>query len=182
MKKKINKIWNIVTTTLLVVMMLLIAAMYLPKVFGIEPLIVLSGSMEPTYPTGSLLYVKEIAQEDVKENTPITFKLDDETLVTHRVVSVTDQGKYITKGDNNEQIDGGDGVSYDKIIGTPIFHVNKLGLLADKLSQMQGKIIFGTIVVVLIILMFLGDLIFGEDKKKVEQIKIEEDADKDEDK
>ena len=38
-----------VTTILLVALIALVAALFLPRVFGLQPLAVLSGSMEPTY-------------------------------------------------------------------------------------------------------------------------------------
>ena len=53
-----KKVWNFVTTAILIVLLLGIAIMYIPKIFGIQPMIVLSGSMEPTYHVGSLLYKK----------------------------------------------------------------------------------------------------------------------------
>ena len=42
--------------------------------------------MEPTYPVGSLIYYKAASFEDIKENDAITFRVDDDTLVTHRVI------------------------------------------------------------------------------------------------
>ena len=176
MKKTINKIWNAVTTIILVILMLIAAVIFVPKFFGLEPLIVLSGSMEPTYPTGSLLYVKAIQQEDVKEEVPITFHLSDGTLVTHRVIEVTAEGNFRTQGDANEIADGG-AVEYKNILGTPVAHIPKLGYLADKLSSTTGKIIYGSIVIAVIILMLMGDYLFTPDKKEE---KVEEKKDEDE--
>lgn len=167
MKRTINKIWNAVTTIILVILMLIAAVIFVPKFFGLEPLIVLSGSMEPTYPTGSLLYVKSIKQEDVKEEVPITFYLEDGTLATHRVIEVTAEGTFRTQGDANDVADGG-AVEYKNILGTPVAHVPKLGYLADKLSSTTGKIIYGSIVISIIILMLMGDYLFAPVKKKEE--------------
>lgn len=169
MKRIINKIWNIVITIALIAMVVAVGLIFVPKFFGNEPLIVLSGSMEPTYPVGSVLYVSHIDKAEVKDGTPITFYLDDETLVTHRVVRINDDGTYVTKGDNNDIEDAGS-VSFDRILGTPKFHIVKLGILADKLSSTSGKIVYGTILVVIVILMFIGDIIFSEEKKKEEEV------------
>lgn len=171
MKKTINRIWNVITTCILIILMLIAAVIFVPKLFGIEPLIVLSGSMEPTYPTGSLLYVKEINRENVKEKVPITFYLDEGTLVTHRVIEVKEDGTYVTQGDANDVADGGS-VKYENILGTPVFHIPQLGYLADKLSSTTGKIIYGSVVVVVIILMLMGDYLFAPEKKK-EEVEVE---------
>ncbi|MEE1078912.1 MAG: signal peptidase I [Agathobacter sp.] len=173
-----KKVWNFITTTVLLVLILTIGVIFVPKFFGIEPMIVLSGSMEPTYHVGSLLYVKDANPDEIKEGDPITFYISDDTLVTHRVVEVDTVNKqYTTKGDANETIDGAP-VFFDQVLGTPVFNIPKLGYLGDKLSSLSGKIIYITIIVVVIILMFLGDLIWPEqkeEKKKEEEESINED-------
>lgn len=173
-----KKVWNFITTTVLLVLILTIGVIFVPKFFGLEPMIVLSGSMEPTYHVGSLLYVKDANPDEIKEGDPITFYISDDTLVTHRVVEVDTVNKqYTTKGDANETIDGAP-VFFDQVLGTPVFNIPKLGYLGDKLSSLSGKIIYITIIVVVIILMFLGDLIWPEqkeEKKKEEEESINED-------
>ena len=57
---------NIITSTLLVLVLLLAAALVGVRLFGIAPYTVLSGSMEPTYPVGSLIYVKPIDTNDLQ--------------------------------------------------------------------------------------------------------------------
>lgn len=163
-----KKVWNFVTTTVLVIMLLVIAVMFVPKFFGIQPMIVLSGSMEPTYHVGSLLYVKDNT-DDIKVGDAITFYVDEDTLVTHRVIGVDEENEtYTTQGDANAIADGS-AVSKSNVVGVPIFNIPKLGYLADKLSATSGKIIYITIIVVVTILMFMGDLIWSgnaEDSKE----------------
>ncbi len=168
-----KKIWNFVTTIILILLLLLAAAMYVPKLFGIEPMIVLSGSMEPTYHVGSMLYVKDAEKEDIKEGTPITFYMDETTLVTHRVIEVNEDHTYTTQGDANEVADGAP-VSFENIVGVPVLNIPQLGYLADKLSSTPGKIIYITIVVVVVILMYMGDLIWSDKKEEVEEKKDED--------
>ena len=180
MKKVVNKIWSAVTTIILVALILVVAAMYVPKLFGAEPMIVLSGSMEPTYHVGSLLYVEEADADEIEVGDAITFYISEDTLVTHRVVAINEDGTYTTKGDANDENDGGS-VAYSDIVGKPVFNIPKLGYLADKLTSTGGKIIYGTAVAVVLILMFLGDVLFGEDKKEkekaIEKKKEEKEAD-----
>lgn len=168
-----KKIWNFVTTIALILLLLLAVAMYVPKLFGIEPMIVLSGSMEPTYHVGSMLYVKDVKQDEIKEGTPITFYIDETTLVTHRVITVNDDQTYITQGDANEVADGAP-VKYENIVGVPVLNIPQLGYLADKLSSTPGKIIYITIVIVVVILMYIGDFIWSDKKEGVEEKKDED--------
>ena len=164
-----KKIWNFVTTLVLVLMLLVIAVIYVPKFLGFEPMIVLSGSMEPTYHVGSLLYVKDAEEEEIEVGDAITFYIDEDTLVTHRVVSIDEEaGTYSTKGDANE-VEDGNAIAFEDILGVPVFNIPKLGYLADKLSNTSGKIIYITIIVVVVILMYMADLIWPEEKKKKEE-------------
>ena len=129
-----KKVWNFVTTAILIVLLLGIAIMYIPKIFGIQPMIVLSGSMEPTYHVGSLLYIKN--------------------------------------ADANEKEDGSP-VSFDKVLGKPVFNIPQLGYLADKISQTSGKIIYVVAIIVDVILMYMGDLIWSTEQSKNEEKKDE---------
>ena len=47
---------NIISSVILLILVLIIAVIFAPKLFHIEPMIVVSGSMEPSYMKGSLLY------------------------------------------------------------------------------------------------------------------------------
>lgn len=59
------------------------------RVIGLTPFAVLSGSMEPTYHVGALIYVKPIDPADVEVGMPLTFVVDESLLVaTHRVVGI----------------------------------------------------------------------------------------------
>lgn len=80
-----------------------------PSLFGYQLKSVLSGSMEPTFKTGSVIAVKPLEDaSNLKEGDIITFLQSEKEVVTHRVNGVVDQGDqvmYQTKGDNNEDID-----------------------------------------------------------------------------
>lgn len=160
-----KKVWNFVVTGVLLIMVLLAAVLYLPKLAGMEPLIVLSGSMEPNYPVGSLLYVQHKNPEEMKENDVITFFIDEKTMVTHRIESVdTANREFVTKGDANAVSDGTP-VSFDSVVGTPVWSVPKLGYLADRMSHTSGKILYVTILMTAILLLFMGDIIWMDKKE-----------------
>ena len=61
---EIQKIWNGVSTVLVAGVVLLAVLLVGVRLFGLQVYTVLSGSMEPAYPVGSLIYVKKTAAED----------------------------------------------------------------------------------------------------------------------
>jgi len=75
-----------------------------PKFFGYSCLYIVSGSMEDTIETGSVIFVKEINPNELKVNDIISFYSSDPSIKgkpnTHRIVEITDQG-YKTIGDAN---------------------------------------------------------------------------------
>ena len=91
-----KKIYHILTSLILVILIALAAILFLPKLLGMTPLAVLSGSMEPTYHVGSLIYVKDADPQDVQIGDPITFKISDDTMVTHRVVAIAVSYTHLT--------------------------------------------------------------------------------------
>ena len=60
-----RKAYKIITNVILIIMLLLVAMLFLPRVVGLKPLAVLSGSMEPTYHVGSLIYVKSVEPSSI---------------------------------------------------------------------------------------------------------------------
>lgn len=80
-----------------------------PSLMGYQLKTVLSGSMEPTFKTGSLILVEQLDDtSNLKANDVITYKQDETNVVTHRIQEVIDQQGttlFVTKGDNNENAD-----------------------------------------------------------------------------
>ena len=88
MNKTFLKIWNAVTSLLVVLVVILALLLVGVRLVGYQVFTVLSGSMEPTFHTGSLIYVKEVDYREIQPGDPITFMLDENTVATHRVVRV----------------------------------------------------------------------------------------------
>ena len=155
---------NIITSTLLVLVLLLAAALVGVRLFGIAPYTVLSGSMEPTYPVGSLIYVKPIDTNDLQVGDPITYVIEGGTVVTHRIVRIIpDHGGdgipgFKTKGDNNN-IEDGEPVNAKNVLGKPIFHIPLLGYLAYFVQNPPGSFLAIGICAVILLLTFVPDLI-----------------------
>ena len=168
--KAFKKIWNVVSTIL--VILVVIAALLLVgvRLFGLQVYTVLSGSMEPTYHTGSLIYVKKADPAEIKVGDVITFMLDEDTIATHRVTEVmpdeNEPGvyRYFTMGDANEYPDQ-KSVHSNNLLGTPVFTIPYLGYVANYIQHPPGLYIAIAAGAVLLLLVFLPDL-FDDDKKK----------------
>lgn len=74
----------------------------LPTVFGWGNAVVLSGSMEPELPVGSLLLIHR--EESYKVGEIVTYEDESGSLVTHRLASL-ENGEAVTKGDANNTED-----------------------------------------------------------------------------
>lgn len=86
----------------------------LPMIVGYKPLVVLSGSMEPTYKVGSILYYHKVDESELGVNDVITFKYDD-LVITHRIENINGD-EYSTKGDANNSPDPLP-IKYENIMG-----------------------------------------------------------------
>lgn len=103
----LKRLWNIVTTVLVAAVVLLAVLLVGVRLVGLTPFVVLSGSMEPTYPTGALIYVKKVPAEQIQVGDPITFVMNEDLVVaTHRVVDIDGENqRFTTKGDANDAVD-----------------------------------------------------------------------------
>jgi signal peptidase len=89
----------------------LLAAVLVPRVAGATPYTVLTGSMSPAYPPGTLVVVKPVDPESLGTGDVITYQLESgkPAVVTHRVVSqgFDGDGEVVlrTRGDANDDPD-----------------------------------------------------------------------------
>lgn len=171
--KTLRKTWNIISTVLVSLVVLLALLLVGARVFGLQVFTVLSGSMEPTYHTGSLIYVKKVDPYTIQSGQVITFMLDEDTIATHRVVAVVPDEedasviRFRTKGDANESEDGGL-VHYKNVIGTPVFTIPKLGYVASYIQHPPGMYVAIAAGAVLLMLTFLPDIFAPEEKSETE--------------
>lgn len=170
MGKTAKKIWNIITSIIVALAVLLAIALVGVRLIGFQVFTVLSGSMEPTYHVGSLIYVKKADYKELQSGDVITFMLDEDTIATHRIVEVvpdeTDSSvlRFRTKGDANQAEDGSL-VHYKNVVGTPVFTIPKLGYLANYIQNPPGMYVAISAGAVLLLLVFLPDL-FSKDEEK----------------
>ena len=128
------------------------------RLFGITPYTVLSGSMEPEYKTGSIVYVEKTDTSLLKAGDCITFRQASGLVVTHRITEVVKNGTDIafkTKGDANSVPDEGQ-VPALYVIGKPLFSVPYLGYVANFLQNPPGLYIVVGGTLILLLLSFLS--------------------------
>ena len=169
MGKTLKKILNVISTILVAIVVVLALLLVGARFIGLNVYTVLSGSMEPTYHVGSLIYVKDVDTDELKAGDVITYMLDEDTIVTHRIADVipdeTDPSiiRFQTKGDANDSVDGSL-VHYKNVIGTPVFSIPKLGYLANYIQKPPGRYIAISAGAIILLLVFLPDL-FSDDEK-----------------
>lgn len=158
---KITKIiFNIITTVIIIFGILFVGLFC----FGIQPYVVESGSMEPAIQTGSVCFVNQRAKyEDMQVGDIIAFKLDTGAFATHRIKEITNEG-FTTKGDKNKAEDNII-TTRSNFIGKNIFSIPNVGFIVKGIQEPKGKIILGTIIVVLV----LASILIGKPSKKKEE-------------
>lgn len=137
---------------LLVVLVAAIAVVLVGlKMMGYRSFTVLSGSMEPEYPVGAMLYVKPINYQELKVGDVISYVAsDDKTVVTHRIVKIeVDEAdatvwRFKTKGDANKTADA-KLVHYKNVLGTPTIIIPYIGYFVHNIQKPPG--IYITLVV-----------------------------------
>ena len=166
MNGKLRKVWNAVSSVLVALVVLLAVLLVGVRLVGFQVFTVLSGSMEPTYHTGALIYVKKVDPYTIQVGQPITFLLTEDTVATHRVVEIvkdeTDPNviRFRTKGDANE-VEDGSLVHYKNVIGVPVFSIPYLGYVADFIRHPPGTYIAIAAGAILLLLVLLPDLLHG---------------------
>ena len=171
MGKTLKKILNVISTILVAIVVVLALLLVGARFIGLNVYTVLSGSMEPTYHVGSLIYVKDVDTDELKAGDVITYMLDEDTIVTHRIADVipdeTDPSiiRFQTKGDANDSVDGSL-VHYKNVIGTPVFSIPKLGYLANYIQKPPGRYIAISAGAIILLLVFLPDLFSDDDKSE----------------
>ena len=170
MIQTIKKTANILSTLAVILALALVLLLVAPRVFGVHVFTVLSGSMEPAYPVGSMIYVKAVDPFQLKEGDVISFLLDENTIATHRITGIVpdeeDESviRFRTKGDANDAEDGSL-VHCRNVVGTPIFTIPKLGYFADYIQHPPGMYIAVSAAAIVLLILLLPDLLFREKER-----------------
>lgn len=156
----IHRIWKGLSTLLLT---LLVAAAILCaglRLMGWRAFTVLSGSMEPAYPTGSLICIRPVNPESVEPGQVITFLINENTVATHRVLNIIREPElsFQTKGDSNPTPDGS-AVHHRNVLGTPVLTIPRLGYALRGLQTASGRLWTAAAAGLLFLLLLLPELL-----------------------
>ena len=169
-----KKICNIASTCLLILVVIMVILLVGVRLIGLTPYTVLSGSMEPNYHVGSIIYLSKVTPENMKIGDPVTYDTQGIT-VTHLIIEVKNDPAhgilYKTQGDANNTADNGY-IAPSQIRGKPVFTIPLLGYVANFVQNPPGIYLAVGGCIVLLILLFMSDLIFSE--KELPQIEEEE--------
>ena len=172
MKQSFSKIWSIVSTVLVGAVVVLAVLLLGGRLLGWQVFTVVSGSMEPVYHVGDLLYVRPTDPADLQPGDVITFVMNEQLVVgTHRSVEVEDTGErlyFYTKGDANAAMDAAP-VAQENVLGTPVFSIPLLGYVAAFVQQPPGSYVAVAVGAVLLALVLLPDLPGSKKRREHQQ-------------
>lgn len=170
MSKTLKVILKTINFIIISVAALLVIFIIGARLLGLQMFTVLSGSMEPEYPTGSLIYVKEIDPAELEVGDVITYRLSGSTIATHRIVEIMadaedpDEFQFRTKGDANDSEDAVP-VESSSLIGTPVLTLPKIGVFASSIQSPPGSYAALAVGAALLLFVFVTDSL-TKDKKK----------------
>lgn len=167
MKKAINILSSIMVSVLVILALALVGV----RLFALSPYTVLSASMEPSYPVGSLIYVQSVEASQIEVGDPISFVLNEDLVVaTHRVVEVDlEKSHFITKGDANTSVDGAP-VHFENLLGRVVFSVPYLGFIAHFIGTQTGRLVAIAFILFLLLLLVLPELLSADKGSKKVQV------------
>lgn len=138
------------------------------SIMGYTMLEVISGSMEPTIHVNDFIIVNT-REREFHENDIITFYDEENSFVTHRIISV-EENNFITKGDNNDSIDKP--ISKDQIFGKYVLKFTGAGKILGAFKNpitMVLIFIVGVLACIFISTDKNGNPIIDEDEKEFEE-------------
>jgi signal peptidase len=118
---------------------ILLAAVVIPKLSDAQPYTILTQSMEPQYPPGTLVVVKKADPSEIAIGTVITYQIysGQPDVVTHRIISSSFDSEgakvFTTQGDNNNAPDDGT-VEPAQIRGSLWYSIPYLGYVNNWLT------------------------------------------------
>jgi signal peptidase I len=128
----------------------------IPSIGQYKFMVVLSGSMSPTFNVYDMIVDKRVKTEELKKGDVITFWESNKILVTHRIVDIQSKdGKtaYRTRGDANNVTDD-KLVDPSEVEGTYMFRIPYIGLVVSKLKGPIGLVVVWAVFMYVIFLEF----------------------------
>lgn len=170
-KRALDRITNAVTAIAAILAALIALALVAAQITGGHIVTVLSGSMEPTYHTGSLLFVRPVDVSELAAGDVIAYVVSDNVMVTHRIVEVVpdesdaSQLRFRTKGDANTAADEAL-VSDSNVVGTPLFSLPLAGYAVNYVQHPPGLFVAVGAVLVILLAAIVPPLLDRKEEKK----------------
>ena len=142
----VSRLCSVIGAVLLAAVALLaISATVAPRFMGLQSYAIVSGSMEPSFPVGSLVYAEPIEPETLAVGDVAVFWRNDEVVI-HRVEeNLYEDRELITRGDANEGIDAHP-AQHDNVVGRTVNQIPGIGYFVMALASLPGKLVLGWIV------------------------------------
>ena len=161
MKQKVISIIGNIVFVIFIVTILVSAVLFArndsndKSIFGFRYYTVLTPSMTPTIPVGSMVFVKLIDAEELKVGDVITYtaSADGRIVVTHRINEILEGNnelKFITKGDANDTTDLNP-VGSSQVIGRVSIFIPYLGSVMSYVQRNLGLVIISIVAFILIL-------------------------------
>jgi signal peptidase len=131
---------------------LLAVCVVIPKAAGATPYTILTGSMQPTYPPGTLVVARPTPFDQIDIGDVVTYQLTSgrSEVVTHRVIGRTKDSEgrpaLITQGDANNTPDE-KLVIAKQVKGTLWYSAPKLGRVSNALTAGQRDVALTVVVI-----------------------------------
>ena len=150
-------------TVLLLLVVGICIPLTVPRLLGYQIYSVISGSMEPEIPVGSLLYIRATLPEEAAVGDVVAFygSGGSGAIITHRVVeNRVLPRELITKGDANQEQDRNP-VPYIAFIGTVERSIPGAGVLAEVFTSRTGKMAASGFIMAAVLLYVLAGILEG---------------------
>lgn len=161
MKRTFGWISSVLGALLILAVIAVCLPLTVPRLMGYQVYAIVSGSMEPAIPTGSLVYARAVQAEELEPGDVAVFYggFGSESVITHRVVeNDTQQEQLTTRGDANEGNDVTP-VAYAHVLGRVEKNVPVLGYFLPAISTMEGKLSLLGVLAAAVLLQALGRML-----------------------
>ena len=170
-KPKRHRLINAFTTAAFVVALVIVGLMLVPGLLGLQRYVIVSGSMEPTIPKGSVVYDEVVPIEELRVGDVITFVPPPEfhisDPVTHRIIEIgvapdnsdrAGQMTVRTQGDANDSPDAWtvvfDGPKQPRVV----HHIPYVGYIYLALDHRWVQLLVVAVPALVIVIVLLASL------------------------
>ncbi len=148
--ERLRRVLHPVINGVIALIVVIAAAILVLLCCGIRQYVVLTGSMEPEIPVGSVCFVRSrYPFSEVSAGDIITFRDVSGAVVTHRAARL-EENRIFTKGDANN-LEDENPVTAENFLGKAVLTVPGLGKPLRFLRSRTGMLLFAAVILLLIL-------------------------------